>query len=351
MNDKNIVIISNESVSEDSNNFFCDNLDIKSIPEGLSRFFNVSLIVRKSKIRRNHTIQNIKIKQAKNLFYFIYEIFKSLKEKNHSKYLVISITPFTLIACIILFLFKVKPTVYLRSDGYEEYKSIFGFIGKFIYHLMFVITSFISNLISCRKHILKKKHGIIVSPSHLTDIWLKNHAKVNLDKKRLLYVGRIRIEKGVFSLLKLFQNLKDKETELNIVSTKVDHNKISQTKNLNLIDTQKENFLIELYDKTNIFILPSFTEGHPQVLDEALSRMRPVIVFEEIKHVTRDRQGVFVCKREANDLDKMINHIFDNYSEIQSKIKTNKLPTKETFLSELRIILQNTDNKERWPSG
>ena len=68
----------------------------------------------------------------------------------------------------------------------------------------------------------------------------------------------------------------------------------------------------KIYDKNNIFILPSFTEGHPQVLDEALSRMRPVIVFEEIKHVKRDRQGVFVCKRDINDLDNTINYIFNN---------------------------------------
>ena len=144
MDDKNIFIIANESVSENSNNYFCDNLDLKSIPEGLSQTFNVSLIARKSKITRNHSIQNIKIKLAKNLFFFIYEILQSLKEKNHSKYLVISITPFTFIACVVLFLFKVKPIVYLRSDGYEEYKSIFGYIGIFIYHLMFVITSFTS---------------------------------------------------------------------------------------------------------------------------------------------------------------------------------------------------------------
>ena len=70
MDDKNIFIISNESVSENSNNYFSDNLDLKSIPEGLSQTFNVSLIARKSKITRNHSIQNIKIKLAKNLFFF-----------------------------------------------------------------------------------------------------------------------------------------------------------------------------------------------------------------------------------------------------------------------------------------
>lgn len=350
MEDKKVFIISNERVSENLNNYFCDNLDLKSIPEGLSHLFNITLIARKSKILRNHSIKNINIRLAKNIFSFIYEIIQTLKEKKRAKYFVISITPYTFIACIIFFLFKVKPIVYLRSDGYEEYKSIFGLLGVFSYHLMFTITYYISNFISCRKHILKEKNGDVVSPSHLTDKWLNNHAKVNLEKKSLLYVGRIRIEKGIFSFLELFQNLKDKDVKLNIVSTKIDHKKIKQNRNVNLIDTQQEDNLINLYDTSSIFILPSFTEGHPQVLDEALSRLRPVIVFEEINHVTRERHGVFVCRRNANDLDKTIHYIFNNYSEIQSKIKTNKLPTKATFLNELKLILQK-DNMERWPSG
>ena len=81
MEDKKVFIISNESVSENLNNYFCDNLDLKSIPEGLSRLFNITLIARKSKILRNHSIQNINIKLAKNIFSFIYKIIQTLKEK------------------------------------------------------------------------------------------------------------------------------------------------------------------------------------------------------------------------------------------------------------------------------
>ena len=41
--------------------------------------------------------------------------------------------------------------------------------------------------------------------------------------------------------------------------------------------------LIKIYDEHNIVILPSFTEAHPKVGDEALSRLRPVIIFNDIK--------------------------------------------------------------------
>ena len=34
--DKKLVIINNEKIFEKNNSFYCDNVDIKSIPEGLS---------------------------------------------------------------------------------------------------------------------------------------------------------------------------------------------------------------------------------------------------------------------------------------------------------------------------
>ena len=58
-----------------------------------------------------------------------------------SKYLVISISPYTFLISLALRLLGKKPIIYLRSDGYGEYKAILGSIGKLIYHLMFSITS------------------------------------------------------------------------------------------------------------------------------------------------------------------------------------------------------------------
>ena len=53
---RKLVIISNEKISKDKDEdkFYCDNVDMKSIPEGLSTNLNVSLISRKSNIRRSH---------------------------------------------------------------------------------------------------------------------------------------------------------------------------------------------------------------------------------------------------------------------------------------------------------
>ena len=45
---KKLFIISNESIFDYGESFFCDNIDLKSTPEGLSNEFEVNLIGRKS---------------------------------------------------------------------------------------------------------------------------------------------------------------------------------------------------------------------------------------------------------------------------------------------------------------
>ena len=93
-----------------------------------------------------------------------------------------------------------------------------------------------------------------------------------------------------------------------------------------------ENNLIKYYDDHNIFILPSFTEGHPMVLLEALARRRPVIIFDEIKHVIGDKRGVFVSKRNFLSFLSTLNNIKKNYKKIQKDMKKNKLPTNKEFI-------------------
>jgi len=337
----NLVLISNESIFKEDDNFYCDNIDLKSIPEGLNKNFEVLMVGRKSRVKRSHKINIIKTRVASNIFIFLFFIFKTFKSKEN-KYLLISITPYTFFAYLLLFIYRKKIFVYLRSNGYEEYKCILGFWGFLLYHIMFTIVSWKAHLISCRSHLLRGKSGDVVSPSQLSNKWFVSHQKPNLEKAKLLYVGRIRMEKGIFSLLEIFRNLK-MDVELSVVGTGKNNtdNKINQ-KNVNVIEFENKNdSIIKLYDAHNIFILPSFTEGHPQVLDESLARLRPVIVFEEISHVTRNREGIFISKRDSISLYNSINYIISNYHLIEKKITQNILPTKEKFLKQIFNIIKD----------
>ena len=275
-----LFIISNESIFNYEESFFCDNIDLKSTPEGLNNKFEVNLIGRKSKKIRSHRINIKNIKIYKNILSYLIGIFGSLKEIN-SRYLIISISPFTFAACVLIKLFKKKPIIYLRSDGYGEYKAIFGFFGPIIYHLMFSTLSKIAPLISCREYILRNKAGEIVSPSQITTQWLKNHKEVQSQNIKLLYVGRIKKEKGIFSLLEIIKK-SDINFSLSIVGAEKNSSSIITQENVYIHEVENnEQTLINFYDDHNIFILPSYTEGHPMTLLESLSRLRPVIIFKD----------------------------------------------------------------------
>jgi glycosyltransferase involved in cell wall biosynthesis len=339
---KKLFIISNESIFNYGESFFCDNIDLKSTPEGLNNSFEVNLIGRKSTKIRSHKINIKNIKTYRNILFYLLGIFRSLKEKN-SKYLIISISPFTFIACILIKLFKKKPVIYLRSDGYGEYKAIFGFFGKIIYHLMFSTVSKISSLISCRKYILKNEAGSIVAPSQITDQWLKDYKKVETQNIKLLYVGRIKKEKGIYSLLEI---IKDSNINFSLSIVGAEKNSTNLITQDNVYAHEVENDpknLIKYYDDHNIFVLPSYTEGHPMALLEALARQRPVIIFKEIEHVIGNKKGIFVAERNSDSFFKIIKHIKENYSGIQQEMKKNKLPTKNEFLKRFSELISKLD--------
>ena len=155
------------------------------------------LFGRKSSKKRAHEIKLKKLKIFSNIFSYLSEVIRSTRIEN-TKFLVISISPYTFFICLFLRFYGKTPIVYLRSDGYGEYKAILGNIGKLVYHLMFTVTSLTSNLISCRNYILRGKKGKVVYPSQLDSVWLRKPKNQDVKNFKLLYVGRIAIEKGVF---------------------------------------------------------------------------------------------------------------------------------------------------------
>ena len=330
---KKLFIFSNGSIFLQEGKFYCDNIDLKSTPEGLNKKFEVNLFARKSNKKRSHEIKIKKVKIFKNIFSYILAVIAALKIEE-SKYLIVSISPYTFLTSLFLKLLGKKPFVYLRSDGYGEYKAILGKIGIFIYHIMFTITATVSNLISCREYILKGKKGKIVNPSQLDSTWLRQPKNLAIKNFKLLYVGRIRVEKGIYSLVNLIKNKRN--ISLTIVGAEKDtFYKINQS-NVKILPNQSNKLkLIKLYDDHNIFVLPSFTEGHPMVLLESLARRRPVIIFDEIKHVIGNKKGIFVARRNFINFFGPLNNIKKNYKKIQKDMKKNKLPTNKDFIDTL----------------
>ena len=77
---------------------------LKVLKEGLNEYFNVKYLVRKSKKKGGQIINLPNIYSASNILSFISNLLKTFK--TNSKYLIISITPYTFIAYLFLLIFR-----------------------------------------------------------------------------------------------------------------------------------------------------------------------------------------------------------------------------------------------------
>ena len=343
----NLVVLNNEKISKQNGKFFSRNYNLKRLSEGLNKFFNVEFIARKSNLIENHELNFNNIKIASNIIQYIFYLVSSFKNKN-TKYYIISITPYTFIAFIFLFICKKKIFVYLISNGHEEWKNLLGRWSVWIYDFMFSIVTSKSIVMSIHEKIDLKVKFHLINSSYLDEKWFINFQKPKIDKIRFLCVARINPVKGINEFLMMFKNI-NLDTELSIIgeTNNLKHQKefkeiVDDMKNIKFpgyINSRQD--LINIYDNHNILVLPSYTEGQPSVVDESLARRRPVIIFEDIVHIIKNRKGIFVSKRNLDSLAETAKFILKNYTKIQNEIKQNKFPLEKDMFKQISEIIKN----------
>lgn len=338
---KKLNIIMNERIYYDQYSFYSENVDCKSIVEGLNEKFKTKLFARNTIFKKNNKLKFDSILLSNNIFIYLFRILLSLKNKKDSIYFIISITPYTFCAYLILFFFSKNIFLYLRSDGFKEYSSILGKRWVFLYSLMFNIVTKKAKIIACDVDLSKGKNFYYVKPSEIDQDWLLNRKIQKNQKIKILYVGRFKVEKGIFNLIEMLDKIDDRSINLSITCDQLNLMKIpdDRIKLLPYVSSKKK--LIELYDSHDILILPSYTEAYPKVIDEALSRLKPVIIFKDIKHIINGRLGIYCVERNPVNLKEIIYFITNNYDQIVSEIKKNEIPTKKIFLDNLSSIIYN----------
>lgn len=129
---------------------------------------------------------------------------------------------------------------------------------------------------------------IISSTYHKTDI-ASTIAGSKSDECRLLYVGRLMLNKGLSELFRAAKDLLEEGLELRIwlaadgsrreeIRTEAEElGIIDRVEFLGWIAIEK---LKDIYRACDIFVLPSYTEGVPRVVPEAMSNGLPTVVTD-----------------------------------------------------------------------
>lgn len=343
-----IFIVSNDRFYLEKKSFLNSNKNTFTIINCFKKFKKINLIARnsKKKLRFKAQLNNTKITNIINLFQKKFEI-------KNKKILIISLSPFNfLISCLLLILGANKKNMFLflRSDGYQEYQIKLGKIGYYFYGAMLGILKNKLNVLSCSKSLTGIDKPELVFPSEITGIWLKDRKKqlkklTTKKKINLLYLGRFRKEKGYASLISLFEDLKIR-ANLAMVGNDFKYlkkNQYPKNKNIKIfgqISSTKK--LIKFYNNSDIFILPSYVEAYPQVILESLSRLKPIIVFNEIKYLKKTFSfGLINCERKIFDFEKTLKQITLNYTNIQKNILKREVYSLKNFQLKMKNIFEN----------
>src|SRR3989338_1363496 len=175
------------------------------------------------------------------------------------------------------------------------------------------------------------KNKIVVIPNGMSDIFYKKidnndfrkRLGISNNNKLVLFFGRLNITKGVDKLIQVAQEITSKRKDIYFVFRGPDEgvkylveNASKKNKNIILVkETREKKEIAKTYQSADVYVLPSYREGLPLTLFEAMASGLPVIASPvngipyEIKE---PNNGFLVRYGDIDNLKKRILQILDD---------------------------------------
>lgn len=170
---------------------------------------------------------------------------------------------------------------------------------------------------------------IEIIPNYI-DVDLFKILNVPKEKNRIIFVGRLEEEKNLFNLIEAIANIPVKLVLIGSGSLKQKLKEFSKEQKANV--EFKENIanekLPEDLNKSEIFILPSFYEGCPKTLLEAMSCGLAVIGTKVagVKEIIKHKVNGYLCAANSESIRKAICEVLED-NALREKIGQNARKT------------------------
>lgn len=189
----------------------------------------------------------------------------------------------------------------------------------------------------------RRKAGKTISPLidfSLTDSIIRDFSKPSVFK--ILYIGRLVEDKGINELIRAVEKLDKRYTfELHLVGDGPLLSKLSKDKLLiesNVIfhgHISNTSVLKHFYCDCDILCLPSYHEGFPRVLYEAMIFKLPIVTtfVGTIPYLMKDNVNCLeILPKSTNSIVEKLSYLMDNYEAIRSLLVENAYNTVRDYL-------------------
>jgi GalNAc-alpha-(1->4)-GalNAc-alpha-(1->3)-diNAcBac-PP-undecaprenol alpha-1,4-N-acetyl-D-galactosaminyltransferase len=199
-----------------------------------------------------------------------------------------------------------------------------------------------------KKYSLKKIHVIpnILNPINIDNLSYKNN---------IISIGRLSKEKGHSILIEAFSKLNYDDYKLHLIGDGPEMNNLNEyVKKLKIEDKvifhgHQKNFT-HVLQQASIFVLPSYYEGFPNALLEAMSIPLACISSDCVagprEIINNNNNGLLFETRNAEDLRNKLNYLISN-KEQQALLRNeaykvrNKYSSEQIFELIKKVILEN----------
>ena len=185
---------------------------------------------------------------------------------------------------------------------------------------------------------LNKKFNVPAVFIPTNTISIKDFKKVQRKKStcfRILFVGRVIQDKGIEELISAFQKIKQIHTKKNFILDivgPISSYYIEEMRNKYPQDFEKITFhgfipfgdqLLGFYDKSDVYVLPSYHEGFPHTIWEAAARKLPIICTSVggIPGLIDNSLVTFIEKKNVDSIINALDKVLAAAKEIENKVE------------------------------
>ena len=225
------------------------------------------------------------------------------------------------------------------------YKTIAPLITKMLFQNGDDLALFV------RRKIIKKHKTVMIGSSGIdTALWRRQRARNN-ETITVLFIARLIAHKGIYELITAFRNLKTKfgDKIRFVIGGGLDGGNPSSITQATLDEWQRENIaefageqteVQKYYENADIFVLPSYREGVPRTVLEAMSKELAVVTTDTVgcrETVVDYESGLIVPPRSAEALEAALELLITDHA-LRRRLAANARLRAETLFDIQAVV-------------